>query len=380
MKHDVAIYSPAAACLYERQPEVTGGAERQTTMLAAGLVREGLRVAHIVLPVADPAPLPEGGPTLVQRSVLSTRRGPVSRATQLGRVWSALAEADARVYVFRHGLPALGVAALHCRVHRRDLVFSSSNDLDFTFGFLAGRRLDLEMYKFGVRGSSAVVVQSSRQSELARRAFPGLERVVEVPSFAQPAELSGARPEAFLWVGRLDEYKQPLRYVALAEAVPEARFWMIARRLDPGRGGGAPGGPEEQGLEREVHDRAARLDNLEILEQRPHGEAMKLVERSVAVVNTGAAEGMPNLFLEAWARGIPVLSYEFDPDGRIAREGLGISAEGLTTSFHEGARQLWGGRDNRAELSDRVRSYVTSTHGVEAVSKRWARLVTDLAR
>lgn len=380
MRHDVAIYSPAAACLYERQPEVTGGAERQTTLLAAGLVREGLRVAHIVLPVADPAPMPGGGPTLVERPLVTARRGPAARISQFGRIWSALREADARVYVFRHGLPALGIAALYCRTHGRDLVFSSSNDLDFTFDFLAGRRPDLDMYKFGVRGSSAVVVQTSKQSELARRAFPRLPRVVEIPSFAQPAALSRAKPEAFLWVGRLDEYKQPLRFVALAEAVPEARFWLIARRLDPERGGGAPGGGDERGLEREVHERASRLANLEILEQRPHEEAMALVARSVAVVNTGAAEGMPNLFLEAWARGVPVLSYEFDPDGRIARQGLGVSAAGRADAFAEGARDLWRERESRSELSDRVRSYVESTHGVEAVSRRWASLVTDLAR
>ena len=50
-RNDVAIYTPTATVLYERQPEVTGGAERQTTLLAAALARAGLRVAHIVLPV-----------------------------------------------------------------------------------------------------------------------------------------------------------------------------------------------------------------------------------------------------------------------------------------------------------------------------------------
>ena len=52
-RHDVAIYAPAAACLYERRPQVTGGAERQTAMLASGLARAGLGVAHMVLPVED---------------------------------------------------------------------------------------------------------------------------------------------------------------------------------------------------------------------------------------------------------------------------------------------------------------------------------------
>jgi glycosyltransferase involved in cell wall biosynthesis len=377
-RNDVAIYAPAAACLYERRPQVTGGAERQTTMLASGLARAGLRVAHIVLPVEDPDPGLDERLTLVQRQLVTTRRDPRARAAQLRRVWSALAEADAGTYVFRSGLPALGITALFRRARGRRLIFASSIDLDFTLELYAGRRPELELYKFGVRNADAVVVQSRRQEELARQAFPRLSRVVEIPSFAQPAALSTAAPEAFFWVGRLDRYKQPLRYVELAESMPDARFWMVARRLDPERSGGSPGTSDDAALEQEVLQRAARLPNLELLEQRPHAEAMELVDRSVAVVNTGRAEGMPNLFLEAWARGIPVLSYEFDPDSRIAREGLGVSAEGSLERFRAGARRLWEERGDRSQLARRVRDHVESTHGLEAVTRRWQRLIADL--
>ena len=378
-RHDVAIYAPAAACLYERRPQVTGGAERQTTMLASGLTRAGLRVAHIVLPVQDPDPALQERVTLVQRRLVTTRRDPVARSAQLREVWSALAEADAGAYIFRSGLPALGVTALFRRARGRRLIFASSIDLDFTLEFYDGRRPELELYKFGVRNADAVVVQSRRQEELARRAFPRLSRIVEIPSFAEPAALSTAPPEAFFWVGRLDQYKQPLRYVQLAESMPDARFWMVARRLDPDRSGGSPGADHDAALEHEVFERAARLPNLELLEQRPHAEAMELVDRSVAVVNTGRAEGMPNLFLEAWARGIPVLSYEFDPDARIVRERLGVAAEGSFERFREGARQLWDERDVRSPLAGRVRRYLESTHGLEAVTARWQRLIADVA-
>jgi glycosyltransferase involved in cell wall biosynthesis len=377
-RHDVAIYAPAAACLYERRPQVTGGAERQTTMLASGLARAGLRVAHIVLPVEDPDPARAGGVTLVQRRLVTTRRSPSARSAQLREVLSALAEADAGVYVFRSGLPALGVTALFRRARGRRLIFASSIDLDFTLEFYDGRRPELELYKFGVRSADAVVVQSHRQEELARRAFPRLSRVVEIPSFAESATPSTAAPEAFFWVGRLDEYKQPLRYVELAESMPDARFWMVARRMDPERSGGSPGTGHDAALEQQVYERAARLPNLELLEQRPHAAAMELVERSVAVVNTGRAEGMPNLFLEAWARGIPVLSYEFDPDSRIGRERLGESAAGSPERFRDGARRLWDERGDRSELAGRVRRYLESTHGVDAVTRRWRDVIADV--
>src|SRR5215210_6813552 len=106
--HDVAVYAPEAVVLYERNPGVTGGAERQTTLLASGLAKAGLRVAHIVLPAHDPDPERVGAVNLIQRHLVTNERGPGARVTQLRRVWSALREADAAVYVFRGGLPALG--------------------------------------------------------------------------------------------------------------------------------------------------------------------------------------------------------------------------------------------------------------------------------
>jgi glycosyltransferase involved in cell wall biosynthesis len=349
-------------------------------LLAEALLRAGLRVAHIVLPVEEPDPRLHESLTLVQRRLVTTRRGPIARLAQLREVWSALREADADVYVFRSGLPALGLTALFCRARGRRLAFASSNDHDFTFEFYRGRRPELRIYRYGVANADAVVVQTEAQAQLARRRFPALPRVVEVPSFAESAPLSTIRPEAFFWAGRLDSYKQPLRYIELAEAMPHARFWMIPRRLDPERSGGSPGGDPDLAMEREALERAAALPNLEILEQRPHADVMRLIERSVAIVNTGAAEGLPNLFLEAWARGIPALSYEFDPNGRIAGHGLGVAAAGSWERFVEGARDLWDGRDAREELSQRVRAYLESTHGVDAVARRWVELVDALRR
>lgn len=365
--HDVAIYAPHAACLYEREPGVTGGAERQTALLAAELASRGTRTAHIVLPLEAPREMSQPALSLVQRRPFATDHRYVGRAVELARIWSALNEADAATYVFRSGLAALGVTALFCRTRRRRLIFSSANNADFTFDFYRGRRRELEAYKFGVRRSDAVVVQSGEQVALARKTFPNVERIIEIPSFAELAAPSPGHPEAFLWTGRLDEYKQPLRFLRLAEAVPEARFWMIPKFLH-----------EDPLLAREVRERAAGLPNLELLESRPHTEAMGLIERSVAIVNTGSAEGMPNLFLEAWARGVPVASFEFDPDGRIDRLGLGVAADGSWERFRSGVQELWQAREERAEIAARVRSYVTSLHDPDAVTQRWAELIEEL--
>ena len=111
-----------------------------------------------------------------------------------------------------------------------------------------------------------------------------------------------------------------------------------------------------------------------------HPELLELVRRSVAVVNTSTLEGMPNSFLEAWTQGIPVLTYEFDPDKIVEGRELGISRCGSWDAFVEGAQELWESRTDRSDVSERVRSYVASTHSVESIGARWAELVSGLRK
>ena len=169
-----------------------------------------------------------------------------------------MAAADARAYLFRGGGPPLAVAAAFCAVHRRRLIFSAANDLDFDFGRPDRSRWQLAAYRPALRSADIVVAQRAEQHELARAA--GLAPLEVIPSFAEQAEPSRADPEAFLWAGRLVDYKRPLYYVRLAEALPKVRVSddLVPNRRNPCgayRGGrGTPG---------------RRLDNLEMRGQTP---------------------------------------------------------------------------------------------------------------
>jgi|tagenome__1003787_1003787.scaffolds.fasta_scaffold20945936_2 glycosyltransferase involved in cell wall biosynthesis len=367
MRHDVAIYSPFAAGLYERRQGNAGGAERQMTFLARALADRGHRVAHIVYDVSDPA-LPSGSLTLVPRGSHLHRRGTVGAVVEGLRICRALWAADAAVTVVRTGTAAVGLTALFCRLRGRRLVFSSASNADFTQETASSRRARRGLYRLGVRLADAVVLQSQEQLGLARAAFPGLRRVERIPSFAEPADAGPRMPECFLWLGRAITYKQPERFVELARAVPEARFRMVA----------VPDSSAPAGLFPGLAEAARELPNLEVLGPQPYAATMELIRRAVAVVNTSVFEGMPNVFLESWMRGVPVLSLQVDPDGIIARHGLGVAAGGSWERFTAGARELWQGRDHGDELAGHVRAYVEAVHSPRAVGERWSALIAEI--
>ena len=363
---DVAIYLPRAYGIYDVRVRRAAGAERQTVLLARSLARRGLRVAHVIFPVPEPTPEPPGLDLVHRPGVRRSRR--IGLALEPLHIWNALERADAEVYVLRTASGITAVAAAYCRARGRRFVFSGANNSDFTLENIAGTRAAL--YRFGVRHADAIVVQSAEQAELARRAFPGSRRIVEIASFVDPAPQTTAPAEAFLWAARIVGYKGPLEYVELARRVPQARFRMVAVRSH---------GDTVPEFEKELRHKAAEVPNLELLEPLPHAELTALIERSVAVVNTATTEGMPNVFLEGWARGVPALTLRFDPDGRIEAQGLGISAKGDMAAMAEGAARLWEQRADRGGFGPAVRDYVERTHGEDAVAGRWAELLGELS-
>jgi glycosyltransferase involved in cell wall biosynthesis len=370
--HDVAIYSPAASALYE-QRDVTdlsrwGGAEFQATLLAASLASQGFRVAHVVYPVHELRAVPEPSLSIVERQAFSGERGLGGFQREVRAVWQALADADADAYIVRKGGGYLAPAAAFCRRRRRKLILSASNDLDFVFDRADRSRVVLRMYRWGLRRTDAVVVQNPDQVRLARDHVGPRTQVELIPSFTEPAERQRASGEAFLWVNRLAAYKQPMRYIELARALPDARFRMVGIVNNETR-------PE---LVAEVNEAARAVPNLELLEPRPRPELLQILEQSIAVVSTSRFEGMPNVFLESWARGIPVLTLDFDPDRLVASEGLGIAAAGDFDRFVDAAGSLWSDPELRADLGENARAYVRRVHEPEAVAGRWADLLRRL--
>jgi glycosyltransferase involved in cell wall biosynthesis len=367
--HDVAIYAPGANIFYDPKALGGGGMSFQTSQIAKGLAERGLRVAHIIHPVegvASPAP----GLDLVQRP-FHQGAGARGKLREARVIWESLREADAQVYILRgRGLHML-VAPLFARLRRRRVILSGSNDFDFTPRERGAGNIGARLYRGAISAMDSIVAQTEQQRDVALREFPDLEQIEVIPSYAEPAEPASGEPKAFLWPARIVDYKRPFKYIELAEALPQARFRMVAWAVRDET-------PPE--LEQEVRRRAAALENLELLDSRPRAELMELLGDAVAMVVTSENEGMPNVFLEAWMRAIPVLSLGFDPDGRIERERIGFAAGDDWERFVDCAQQLWEDAGLRAELGQSGRRYALATHDPAAVSAKWVEAVKRLLR
>lgn len=354
--YDVLFSMPWAGSLLDGSGPA-GGAETQILMVARGLAARGLRVALLV--VGEPARLPR---EIDGVAVLTQRRAPAIRGAggllHDLRTGFALVRAPARVIVKRNASRSVAVAALAARLRRAAFVYSSASVVEFDLGRLEPA-YNVRLFERAVRAAAEVIVQTEEQADLCRRRL-GRDPVV-IRSIAERVEPRAGVPEAFLWVGRMAPYKRLDVYLDLAAAVPEASFRVIAM----------PASDDQSQTAARLERARYELPNLEVLEPRSRAELAPLIERAVAVVNTSEYEGMPNVFLEGWSRGVPALAFSYDPGGVVGAHRVGGFAEGSRERLVELARVLWAGRADQREVATRCVEYVRRHHDLDAVCDAW---------
>lgn len=127
-------------------------------------------------------------------------------------------------------------------------------------------------------------------------------------------------------------------------------------------------GGTQPGAERlfyEVGREAGGIPNLEFAGPVPYHDVGGMFESARLLVNTSEIEGFPNTYLQAWARGVPVVTF-LDPDGVIAREQLGrvVANE---DEMRRAVAELSSDEGGWQAVSARCRAYVEREFGEETV-------------
>jgi glycosyltransferase involved in cell wall biosynthesis len=273
---------------------MVGGAEVQQSVLIRLLRRDGYRVSVVTLDFGQPdRALVEG--VTVHKTFRMQDGIPVLRFLhpRLSSTWRALKEVDADIYYYRSASMLVGVMAEFCRRYGKRSIYAAASDADFVPGHRQIRYLrDRLLFEHGLRNVDHIVVQNAAQLEACRRNF-GREATLIPSSYELPAKRAFSAPECVLWVGRVMQDKRPELFIELARALPHRRFVLV---------GGSAG--DDAYFER-VRAMAAELPNLLCTGFLPLAEAETWFDRARVVVNTSAYEGMPNTFMQAWARGVP---------------------------------------------------------------------------
>jgi glycosyltransferase involved in cell wall biosynthesis len=300
-KRHICFVAPHAWPVLSRDPhiKVMGGAEVQQSILARLFVANGYRVSMITIDFGQPDRSVVDGVT-VHKTFAPEAGVPVLRFLhpRITSMWRKLREVDADIYYCRSASIWLWLVTEFCRRNGKRSLYAGASDVDFLPGIGGQIRYarDRGLYRRGLAAADAIVAQNEAQRASCRTHY-GREAVVIPSCYELPAGRRPVERDCVLWVAMVQESKRPELLLDLAARLPQRRFVMI--------GGPRPG--TEAFYER-IRARAATLPNVEFKGFLPLAQAEPWFDRARVFVNTSVYEGMPNTFLQAWARGVPTLA------------------------------------------------------------------------
>lgn len=330
-----------------------GGAEIQQTAWGHELAKLDINVSYVAMDDSDP----DSDDTPDANIFTAFRRTDGVRGlrflfTRVPGFWRAMSRADADVYYVRGASYLTALAALFARLKNREFIFAGASDADFDPGSLRLSMLrDRWLYQWGLRRANAIVVQSDTQASLLQKNFGLQSRTIPniIPSI--PSETTRDR-NIILWVANLRKLKQPLHFVNLAKSFPDEQFVMIGGQI-----------ASDPGTYDAVEAAARQCRNLKFLGIQPFSQVEEYFDRAKIFVNTSYSEGFPNTFLQAWCRGVPVVSY-IDPDSMISDYELGKAVQD-ESGLADAIRNLGRWDDARCR---RIREYCDTRYRNEPVA------------
>jgi glycosyltransferase involved in cell wall biosynthesis len=152
----------------------------------------------------------------------------------------------------------------------------------------------------------------------------------------------------FIYVGDLDKRKGFTEFFEIIKKSPLHSFKVV----------GQPRGKTGY----LYYEKLKSYDNVTLFGRLNHSDTMYQIANSKALISTSPMEGFPNVFIEAWACGIPVLSLYVDPGAIIKKEQLGK----VTNGNMDKLIQAMNNNRNTSEFVKRAKAYVENNHVLNA--------------
>lgn len=175
-------------------------------------------------------------------------------------------------------------------------------------------------------------------------------------------------PDRFvLWIGRSDaEHKRPQVLLKIAEHCVQINFVMIMNTHD-------------EVLAAEIRRNAPA--NVLILERVAAGDMPHFFARATMLVSTGSKrlEGFPNVFLQASASSVPIVSLEVDP-GFVERQEAGLVCQSDPGSLEEAVKILWNDPKRAMKYGENGNKYVRQHHDVASSRSILIRIIGGLMK
>ncbi|MBM4104454.1 MAG: glycosyltransferase family 4 protein [Planctomycetes bacterium] len=326
---------------------VFGGAEVDLYLLATELAADPRFDVRFVVGDYGQPPIEQRQNVMLIKS-LDVRR---SYFFNVRKIWKALRQADADIYVQEACSLLTTTIALFCKLRHRRFVYRTASNNETNGTYFRRHPFRGWLVRWAFRAADTRIVQN--QEDQRRFSNIGLESTM-IRNACRLREVKPARREFVLWVGRSEQVKRPDLFIQLAQSIPDISFLMICSRA-----------ARDEHYENLVH-LAASVPNLKFIPGLPFEQIEAFFEKAILYINTSDSEGFPNTFVQACKSGTPILSLNINPDDFLNRHQCGLCARGDWGEFLKMARQMLM-LETAAKLGQNGRLYAEKNHDIKQI-------------
>lgn len=122
-----------------------------------------------------------------------------------------------------------------------------------------------------------------------------------------------------------------------------------------------------------LYEQLKKIKNVVLKGRLNHKDTIQLIANAKALINTSNMEGFPNIFLEAWASGVPVISLNVNPGNVFDKYPLGIYCEGDLNKMKESIELFKKDSFKKEQLI----SYVKEFHDFTTAGDRFLDIINN---
>jgi len=355
----VAFVTPKAYPLFNPQVEaVFGGAEVDVYFLATELAKDqGFEVSCVVADYGQAAMETREGVRLIKS--LDFNQNPITGAK---KIWDALDKTNADIYFIKTASPGVPLVAWFCKKHNKHFVYRTAHVRECDGSWLGEHPVWGRAFKWSLRNARLIFAQNKIDATKLKETI-GVSSIV-IPNGHRNPRLDQRPRETILWVARSAEFKQPMKFLDLAQAFPDELFTMICQKATDDR------------LHDQIKQRASNLKNVEFIPRVPFHQMDDYFQKAKLFVNTSDAEGFPNTFIQAARCATPILSLKVNPDNFLNRHQCGQCADGNEKIFHQMLKDLLN--PNTAQpLGQNALAYVKENHDIRIIVRQYIEIFKE---
>lgn len=227
------------------------------------------------------------------------------------------------------------------------------------FKFLTQELPNDLVFKFLLNVSDFVLLQHNGQkfksisSKKNQVIFQNIIDLKNIPYKSNP------KKDYYLYVGAITMLKGADKLLDLINIVDDSIHFVIV---------GSPSGDEPKFFYEELK----RKKNVTLKGWLSHNETLEYISNSIALINISYFEGFPNIFLEAWACGVAVISLNVNPGNILEKNALGICCYGDLIKMKSAIELNHADNFDREKLVD----YVNENHNFISSGIRFLKTIS----